>query len=134
MWGLLTSIPGFLNGLLGYLNKKQDTAAVFNGNSKDVAIAAIQSETARRLGALDVYKQLLSHPVFWIAWGLGVLPVMLWHASVFFVSTFPMWGWTVLKVPPEQIEFGKTVVGNVFMLTGASTVVAGIAQAWQKRA
>ena len=38
LFGLLTGIPGFLNGLLAYLNKRQDTAAIASGNSKEVSI------------------------------------------------------------------------------------------------
>jgi hypothetical protein len=116
------------------LNKKEDTAVVQSGNSKDVSVAIVQAEGRRQERALSVYEIMLNHPIFWIAWGLGVLPVMLWHASIFWVSTFPFWGWLVLKVPPEQIEFSKTVVGNVFLLTGTSTIVAGIAHAWNKKA
>lgn len=134
MWGLITMIPGFLSGLLGYLNKKQDTAAIFNGNSKDVALATIQSETARMNATKDVTLAMLSHPTFWVAWGLGVFPVLLYHGCIFFVSTFPVLGWTILKVPPDQIEFAKLVVGAVFTLTGTSAVVSGIAGAWLKRA
>lgn len=134
LFGLLTSLPDMIKGLFGYLNKRQDTAALANGNAKEVDVAIVQSETARQGKALDVYSAMLSHPIFWVAWGLGVIPVMTYHAAVFFVSTFPFWGWTVLKVPPDQLEFSKTVVGNVFLLTGASTVVAGIAHAWTKRA
>jgi hypothetical protein len=132
--GLTTAIPDLIKGLFGWLNKKEDTAVVTNTNSKDVSVAVVQAEASRQHDALDVYKQMLSHPIFWCAWGLGVFPVMTYHAAVFFVSTFPMWGWKVLKVPTDQIEFSKTVIGNVFLLTGASTVVAGIASAWTKRA
>jgi hypothetical protein len=131
---MLTGIPGFLNGLLAYLNKKQDTSAVFDGNSKDVAIAVVQAEMARNAAVKDVTSAMLSHPTFWIAWSFGVFPVLLYHSAVFFVSTFPAYGWTVLKVPDVELEYGRMVVGSVFTLTGASTVVAGIAHAWKRRA
>jgi hypothetical protein len=134
IFSLLTGFPGFLTGLLSYLNKKQDTAAIFNGNSKDVAVAVIQAETSRLNGVKDMTLAMMSHPVFWVAWGLGVFPVLLYHASIFFVSTFPVVGWTVLKVPHDEIDFGRMVIGSVFTLTGASTVVSGLAQAWMKRA
>jgi hypothetical protein len=134
LWNIVTFLPDLIKGLFGWLNKKEDTAVVQSGNAKDVSVAIVQAESSRQTRALSVYEQMLNHPVFWIAWGLGVLPVMTYHASIFWVSTFPFWGWTVLRVPPDQIEFSKTVVGNVFLLTGASTVVAGIAQAWTKRA
>ena len=140
---LLTALPDLIKSWFGLQSKKLDTAAIASGNAKDVDVSIVQAESARTAGALDAYKEMLKHPVFWIAWGLGVFPVMTYHATVFLVSTFPyLWFWltnipasqAVLKVPQDQIEFGKTVVGNVFLLTGASTVVAGIAQAWNKRA
>lgn len=134
LFGLLTFVPGFLNGLLTYLNKKQDTAAVFNGNAKDVTVAIVQAEVARQSAVRDITLSMMSHPVFWIAWGLGVFPVLLYHASIFFVSTFPTIGWTVLKVPAVELDYARLVVGSVFTLTGASTVVSGLANAWIKRA
>jgi hypothetical protein len=132
MW-FLTLIPGLAKSLLGYLQSKNDTELAKLGLSRDVTNAIVAADTQRYSGTLDVYKLMLSHPVFWIAWGLGVFPVMLYHAAIFFVSTFPFWGWVVQEVPAAQSKFAETVVGNVFLLTGASTVVAGLASAWTKR-
>lgn len=134
LFGLITSLPDLIKGLFGYLNKREDTSVARSGDAKDVGVAIVQAEGKRQERALSVYEVMLSHPIFWIAWGLGVLPVMLYHACIFWVSTFPFWGWSILKVPADQTAFSQTVVGNVFLLTGASTIVAGIAQAWNKRA
>jgi hypothetical protein len=127
-------LPQVITGLFGWLNKKQDTQVVENNNSATVSTAIVQSETAHFAAVRDVTMSMLSHPVFWVAWGLGVFPVLLYHASIFFVSTFPVLGWTVLKVPDVELEYARLVVGSVFTLTGTSTVVAGIASAWIKRA
>lgn len=134
VFSALTGVPGFLTGLLTYLNKKQDTAAIFNGNAKDATVAIVQAEVARSSNVKDVTLSMMSHPVFWIAWGLGVFPVLLYHACIFFVSTFPVVGWTIQKVPNVELEYAQLVVGSVFTLTGASTVVSGLAHAWMKRA
>lgn len=134
LFGLLTGLPDFLKGLLAYLNKKQDTAAVQNTNSKDVSIAVVQSETARVNAGASVIKAAMDHQVFWAAWVLGVYPVMLYYACIFFVSTFPMWGWTVQKAPADALEYARLVTGSMFGIAGASSVIAGIAHAWQKRA
>jgi hypothetical protein len=133
LFGLLTGIPGFLTGLLSYLNKKQDTAAIFNGNAKDATVAIVQAEAARTAALRDVTLSMHSHPVYWIAWGFGVFPVLFYHAAIFFVSTFPVLGWHVDKVPNVELEYAQLVVGSVFTLTGVSTVVAGLAHAWTKR-
>jgi hypothetical protein len=131
---LLTSVPQLLTGLFGWLNKKEDTRVVENNNSATVSAAVIRNDTAHIAAVRDVTLSMMNHPVFWVAWGLGVVPVMLYHAAIFFVSTFPALGWTVLKVPDVELEYARLVVGSVFTLTGTSTVVAGIASAWIKRA
>lgn len=134
LFSLLTGLPGFLNGFLTFLNKKQDTSAIFNTNAKDATVAIVQAEVARASAVKDVTLSMMSHSIFWIAWGLGVFPVLLYHAAIFFVSTFPVVGWTVHKVPDVELDYARLVVGSVFTLTGASTVVSGLAQAWTKRA
>jgi hypothetical protein len=134
LFGLLTGIPGFLTGLLTYLNKKQDTAAVFNGNAKDATVALVQAETARQNAAMSVITASMSHPIWWIAWSLGVFPVLLYYACIFWVSTFPFWGWKVLAAPADALDFAKLVVGSMFTIGGASSVIAGLAHAWGRRA
>jgi hypothetical protein len=134
IFNLLTGIPGFLNGLLAYLNKKQDTAAIYNTNAKDVAIATVQAEASRMGVAKDVVTVAMGHPIWWVAWGLGVFPVMGYYASIFWVSTFPFWGWTVQKAPADALQFAQLVVGSMFAIGGTSSVVAGIAHAWKQRA
>lgn len=133
LFGLVKIIPDIVKGLFGWLNKKEDTAVVANTNSKDVSVAIVQSETARTNAVASVLKVAMDHPVFWVAWSLGVFPVMLYYATIFWVSTFPMWGWTVLKAPDDALEFAKLVTGSMFGIAGVSSVVAGIAHAWQKR-
>jgi hypothetical protein len=134
LFGLLTSVPGFLNGLLAYLNKRQDTAVIQNSNAKDVGIAVVQAEVSRIQAAASVLQVAMGHPVFWLAWALGVLPVMLYYASIFWVSTFPWLGWEVLKAPNDALDFAHQVTGWMFGIAGASSLVAGVAQAWAKRA
>jgi hypothetical protein len=134
LFGLLTGIPGFLNGLLAYLQKRQDVAAMQNGNAKDVGIAVVQAETARYQAAASVLQVAMGHPVFWVAWAIGVFPVMIYYASIFFVSTFPFWGWQVLKAPADALDFAHQITGWMFGIAGASSLVAGVAHAWAKRA
>jgi hypothetical protein len=140
---LAALLPQVITGLFGWLNKKEDTQVVENNNSATVSTAVIQNDTSRIAAVRDVTLAMMNHPVFWIAWGLGVFPVLTYHAAIFFVSTFPhFWLWltgipankAVLEVPAAQMEYARLVVGSVFTLTGVSTVVAGIASAWIKRA
>jgi hypothetical protein len=143
LFGLLTSIPGFLNGLLSYLQKKQDAAVIQNGNAKDVGIAVVQSEVSRLQAAASVLQVAMSHPVFWVAWGIGVFPVMLYYGTILTVSTFPF-AWealtgipakrAVLEAPADAIAFAHQITNWMFGIAGASSLVAGVAQAWAKRA
>jgi hypothetical protein len=75
----------------------------------------------------------MGHPVFWIAWALGVLPVMLYYGSIFWVSTFPALGWEVAKAPADALEFAHQITNWMFGIAGASSLVAGVSQAWAKR-
>jgi hypothetical protein len=107
---------------------------VANGNSKEVSIAVVQAEIARQNSVASVITASMNHPIWWFAWGLGVFPVLAYYACIFWVSTFPFWGWTVLKAPADALEFAKLVVGSMFGIAGVSSVVAGVASAWSKRA
>jgi hypothetical protein len=131
--GLTKILPNFVTGLFGWLNKKQDTAVVENNNAANVSVALVQNDTAHAQAIRDVTTAMFSHPVFWVAWSVGVFPVLMYHAAIFFVSTFPMLGWTVLKVPAAEMDYAHLIVGSVFTLTGASTLVSGLAHAWMKR-
>jgi hypothetical protein len=133
IFSLLTGIPGFLNGLLAYLQKRQDTLVVQNTNARDIGVEVVRAETLRLQAAASVMQVAMGHWVFWFAWCIGVLPVMGYYACIFFVSTFPMYGWTVMKAPPDALEFGHTVTAWMFGISGTSSVVAGIAHAWARR-
>jgi hypothetical protein len=138
LFSLLAGIPGVLNGILAYLNKKQDVALeqfrIGNTNGKDVSIALVQAELARVNALADVNKSAMSHPIWWVAWALGVFPVLTYHACIFWSSTFPGLGWTILKVPADQAAFGIMVAQWMFGISGASAIVTGVASAWAKRA
>jgi hypothetical protein len=133
LFGLLTSLPGFLNGLLAYLNKRQDTAAARSADAKDIGVSVVQAEVSRTQAAASVLQVAMGHPVFWIGWALGVLPVMLYYGSIFWVSTFPALGWEVQRAPADALEFAHQVTNWLFGIAGASSLVAGVAQAWAKR-
>jgi hypothetical protein len=133
LFSLLTSIPDLLKGLFGWLDKKEDTAVVKSNNAKDIGTAVIQSEGTRYQAWGSVLQVAMGHPVFWIGWGLGVLPVMLYYASIFWVSTFPALGWEVQRAPADALEFAHQITNWMFGIAGASSLVAGVAQAWAKR-
>lgn len=137
MFSLLAMIPGFLNGLVTWLNKREDTALekfrVDTVSGKEVSIELIKGEIARTNSLRDVGIAAMNHPIWWAAWALGVFPVLGYHAAVFWVSIFPGLGWTILKVPPDQLEFGKLVVQYMFGIGGVTAVTGTIMSRWAKR-
>lgn len=130
LFNLSTLLPQIVTGTFSWLNKKQDTALAENTNAVAATTAAMQSEAALVGNYLN---SAMSHPFFWAAWCFGVFPVLGYHAAIFFVSTFPQYGWTVLRVPDVELEYGRQVVGSVFALTGATSLISGVASAWLKR-
>lgn len=138
LFSLLTWLPGFLNGLLTYLNKKQDNALeqfrIGNTNGRDVSIEAVKAEQSRIAGLQNVALAGMARPVWWVAWALGVFPVLGYHACIFWVSTFPGLGWSILKVPADQIEFGKLVVMSLFGYGAVSSLTNTIVNKWGSRA
>lgn len=133
LFSLLTGLPGFLSGLLTYLNKRQDTALGMNANAATVDVAVVQAEVSRIQASASVLQVAMGHRVFWIGWALGVLPVMLYYGCIFWVSTFPWLGWEVKAAPADALAFGHQVINWMFGIAGASSLVAGVAQAWSKR-
>lgn len=138
LFSLLSGLPGFLNGVLTYLNKKQDNALeqfrIGNTNGKEVSIAVVMAEQARIAALKDVTVSAMSHPIWWVAWAVGVFPVLFYHGAVFWVSTFPGLGWTILKVPADQAAYAQVIVNWMFGISGASALVTGVANVWNKRA
>lgn len=144
IWKLLSFLTGgFLDKLLAAWTKREDTVAVQSTNAATATGALVQADVAHTAAIKDVLSVMMSHPVYWVAWGLGVFPVLLYHAGIYLVSTFPyLWlaltgipaAKAILAVPASELQFGQTIVSSVFMLTGTSSLVAGLAHAWIKRA
>src|SRR5689334_18102598 len=103
LFSLLSGLPGFLNGVLAYLNKKQDVTLeqfrIGNANGKEVSIAVVQAEIAAKQAQKEMNIVGMSHPVWWVAWALFVLPVGFYHFMIHFVSTFHL-EMVVDRVPP----------------------------------
>lgn len=136
MW-LLSLLPGLLPKLLDYLNKRQDTALekyrVGAVSGKEVSIAVVQSEIARVQAQKEMNVVGMSHPIWWFAWALFVLPVGLYHFMIFFVSTFHL-EFTVDRVPPVQEQWGMWIVGSIFGAQVTSGVIGQVTSAWLKKA
>jgi hypothetical protein len=143
MW-LLSFLPGFgtfiskmLPSVLDYLNKKVDSDLekyrVGSVNGKEVSIAVVQSEIARVQAQKEMNMVGMNHPIWWVAWALFVLPVGLYHAMIYFVSTFHL-VLVVDRVPPVQEQWGMWIVGSIFGAQVTTGIVSQITNAWVKKA
>lgn len=136
LFSLLTGLPGFLNGVLTYLNKKQDNALekfrIGDNNGRDVSIEVVKGEIARVNAASGLTQVAMNHPIWWFGWGLFVFPVGLYHACIFWVSTFPTLGWAIQKVPPDQSKAAYIIMMSFFGAHVASGLINSVLARWTK--
>lgn len=144
MWTAVVSVISWLGGSKALIQSGIDLWAKKMGVDLEKFKASTDSDKANSLAAIgydgkrvdahvQVIMQAMNHPIFWVAWGLFVLPVGLHHAAVFWVSTFPFWGWPVLEVPAMQAETAKQIVGTIFLAQAGTGITAAIVDAINKR-
>ena len=129
MWTFLGSLIGgpVVNGLLKAYQSKLEAQNTRDAKAAELAVEDIRAEIARRGAQRDLGIAAMSHPVWWIAWGLFVIPVGLYHATIFILSTLGIGPETyaVLKVPADQQRLSEVVIQYLF-LAQASAGVAGV--------
>lgn len=138
-FGLITSIPGLVTGLLGYLNKRTDAEVSKLGISKEMAIETLKNDAIVKQATANVIIAAMNHRVWWIAWIVFVLPVGIYEASIFFVSTFDVFlntahcttacEWYVKRVPEEQEKVAMLIMQSIFLAQAGTGAVAGVVHA-----
>lgn len=133
---MIQAILGFIGGPIvkGVIDGYKAKLAATNTTDRlavELATKDIEAEIARRNAQRDLGIAGMSHPVWWIAWGLFVIPVGLYHATIFILSTLGIGPETyaVLKVPLDQQELSKVVIQYLFIAQAG----AGVAGALIKR-
>ena len=137
MWSILGSLIGgpIVNGLISAYKAKLDAANTQGRIAADLAAKDIEAERDRRLAQRDLGIASMSHPVWWLAWGLFVIPVGLYHAMIFLLSTFGIppcspkiltGCFTVLEVPPDQKKLSEAVIQYLFLAQAASGVAGAV--------
>lgn len=131
MWGLLTTIPGLANGLLGYLKTRSDADVAKYGISRDMVNSVLANDAVTRQTSANVISQAMNHPVFWIGWLLFVIPPGLYNAQIHLISTFPSFfdGWVVHRVPAVQEVWDMLAIQSLFLAQAGTGAVAGIVHA-----
>lgn len=92
---------------------------------KAQALALIGYEARRTDVQGNLLLAAMAHPLWWIAWALFVLPVGVYHAAIYIVSTLdaPL---IIKQVPKTQEEWGLLIVMSIFGIHGATGIVAAI--------
>lgn len=130
MLAFITSLLSgpLVRGVIEGYRLKLDAANTRDRIAADLAEKAIDAERARRDAQRDLGIAGMSHPVWWVAWGLFVVPVGLYHATIFVLSTLGIGPETyaVLKVPPDQQELSRAIIQYLFLAQAGAGVAGAI--------
>ena len=135
-----TKLAGALGGTIvgGIVDGYKAKLAATNTTDRlavDLAVKDIEAERARRLAQRDLGIAAMSHPVWWIAWLLFVIPVGLYHATIFVLSTLGIppcspkivtGCFTVLEVPADQKKLSEAVIQYLFLAQAGAGVAGAI--------
>jgi hypothetical protein len=136
MWEWLGNLLAgpVISGLLNAYKAKLASTNATDQAAVDLAKKQIDAEIARKAAQRDLGIAAMNHPVWWVAWCIFVIPVGMYHAAIYLLSTFGVDPHTfaVLKVPAEEQEFGRVVVESLFIAQTTSGVVGAIVKRFSK--
>lgn len=152
--GFWTGVAGFIGGpiIKGFLKAYQSKLDAGNETDRlaaDIAIADIDARIERTKARRDLGLMAMSHPVWWFAWCVFVIPVGLYHAAIYMLSTFgvpptcpadmmlaggdcQIFIHAVLEVPKEQAEVGRIIVRNIFFAQGTLGIAGQLVKRFAK--
>lgn len=144
MWTAILSFIGgpIVKGLIEGYKAKLEAGNTTDRIAAELAQKDIEGEIARRNAQRDLGIASMSHPVWWIAWGLFVIPVGLYHALIFLLSTagIPPCSpkiltgcFTVLEVPPDQKNLSTAVIQYMFLAQATSGIAGAVISRFIKR-
>lgn len=131
-----------INALVAGYKAKLDAGNTTDRLAVDLAVKEIEAERDRRQAQKDLGIAAMSHPVWWVAWGLFVIPVGIYHATIFILSTLgiPPCGkiivtgcFTVLEVPADQKALSTAVIQYLFLAQAGAGVAGMLAQRLLRR-
>jgi len=131
MWAFLTNLIAgpIVKGLIEAYKAKLANATEKDKLAVDLAGKEIEAQIAHKMAQRDLGIAGMNHPVWWIAWALFVIPVGLYHATIFILSTLSIGPETyaVLKVPPAQEALSSAIISYLFLAqAGAGVIGAAI--------
>ena len=123
MW--LVKLVGNIPSALGLASKGIDYFIKKADGNVQQAIALMAAEQARIAAQRDITVAGMSHPVWWLGWGLFVLPlgiywckVIVWDKVLGLGSTDPLTGFV--------LEWSGAIVTSLFCLQVGTGIVGGI--------
>lgn len=127
----------FISGVIGSLTNAQIAKVqAETGLAATEAKAVVQAEIARINAQSQVQMAQMTHPIWWFAWGLFVIPPAIYDAIIHIKSIGCMFvadaktcnaAWVILQVPPTIESWDMYVVLSMFGLAVTSSVVTTIA-------
>lgn len=128
-----------LNNILGSVariyEKKADTALGKEKVAAEVAGELIKGDIEHVKAKKELGLAAMTHPIWWVAWGLFVFPVGFYHAGIFFLSILSIGPQTyaILQVPPEQEKWAREIVMHIFTLQAGAGIAGAIIGKFMKR-
>lgn len=120
MFGWLTAIPTLLNGVLQWLNKKQDIDLEKYKVDGQVNVTALETDARIAIAVTQLQAVLKDDP--FIKWSRGILLLFttMWFAAILWDSIFrnllPDWAtWRVLALPDNIAYMPYAVVGYLLI-------------------
>lgn len=135
----LGGLGDVLRPVTEWLGKREDTKVSSRRIDARVAEKWLSAALKEREIETSLMLAMMKHKAWWIAWGLIVFPVGLYHAAIFFVSIFDMFlnspdcgkalrracDWYIKRVPPEQEKLARDAVAFVLTAHVGSGIVGG---------
>lgn len=120
IWGLAKKIGGALIGALtgGSLEKILDVidSKIDNETKRE----EIKSEVTKKW--IDAQAALLVGRTWWFQL-LFVIPAGMYWTALLFVSAFPMFGWTVHRMPGFAEEIYFMIISALFIVDGGKALM-----------
>lgn len=137
MWKLILNFIGgpIVKGILDGYKARLASINTRDRLAVDIALKEVDAKIARTNARKEMNITSMSHPVWWFAWGLFVIPVGLYHASIYMLSILSIGPdvYAVLQVPPEQEKLGRTIVEYIFLAQGGAGVTGAVLNRFGKR-
>lgn len=115
-----------------YAVKKNVDLEKFRAQSQEnqvLGMGLIGAEVERIKANASIIQEGMQHKIWWWGWALFVMPVGIYHATIFLLSTagVPPSTFAVLRVPPMQEQWAMWIVLSIFGAQTATGIVTTIA-------